>query len=371
MARILFCTWQYHPVPAGGAERQARLQAEELVRRGHEVTVVCPRVAGIASGEVGGVRVVRLRRLRGKVPRRLSYFTNLFRFVLQHADDYDVAHVHLANLQADVVVAAARLRGLPTHVKVANSGVHGETKRLSRIARVTRWYGLKHADSVQALSMESVTEMTRIGVAGQRVVPIPNGVLLPGKHQVRRQARRGLGLPEEQGIVLYAGRFARYKGLGDLIASWRSVARSGWSLVLVGEEAADEPYGPISDLPGLTVRPWTVDIQRYLDAADIFVLPSHSEGMSNALLEAMASGLAVVTSDTGAATEMVEHGRSGLIHRTGDASDLSEMLDLVMSDTALRRDIAAAARERVVDFSVERVVDQLEGVYARIGRQRP
>lgn len=371
MARILFCTWQYYPVPAGGAERQARLQAEELVRRGHEVTVVCPRAAGSVSGEVSGVRVVRLRRLRGKIPRRLSYFTNLFRFVLQHAHGYDVAHVHLANLQADAVVAAARLRGLPTHVKVANSGVHGETKRLSRIARVTRWYGLRHADSVQALSKETVMELTRIGVAEERVVPIHNGVLLPGTHQDHRQARRGLGLPEERGVVLYAGRFARYKGLGDLVASWRTVSRSGWSLVLVGEEAADEPYGPISDLPGLTVRPWTADIQPYLDAADIFVLPSHSEGMSNALLEAMASGLAVVTSDTGAATEMVEHGRSGLIHRTGDVSELSQMLELVMSNTALRRDLAVAARERAVEFSVARVVDQLEDVYTRIGRQQP
>lgn len=370
MARILFCTWQYHPVAAGGAERQARLQAEELVRRGHEVTVVCPRAPGVDIGEVAGVRVVRLRRLHGRVPRRLTYFANLFRFVVQHGRSFDVVHVHLANLQADAVVAAARLRGLPTHVKVANSGAAGETRRLSRVARLTRWYGLRHADSVQALSQETAAELARIGVSPERVVPIPNGVPLPGPGEGRRRARRLLDLPEEQGIVLYAGRFARYKGLGDLVEAWRSLSCDGWSLVLVGEEAVDDPYGAVPDLPGLTVRPWARDVQTYLEAADVFVLPSRSEGMSNALLEAMASGVAVVTSDTGAAPEMVEHGRSGLVHRTGDVADLSQKLQLVMSDAALRGELAAAGRQRVQEFSVERVVDRLEDVYSRIGRSR-
>lgn len=371
MARILFCTWQYHPVAAGGAERQARLQAEELVRRGHEVTVVCPRAPGVTGGEVGGVRVVRLRRMRGTIPRRLTYFANLFRFVLQHGGRFDVVHVHLANLQADAVVAAARVRGLPTHVKVANSGIHGETRRLERMARVTRWYGLKHADSVQALSHETASELARIGVPPERVVPIPNGVPLPATRGGRSEARRELDLPDDRGIVLYAGRFARYKGLGDLVDAWRLLSPEGWCLVLVGEEAVDDPYGAIPELPGLLVRPWAREVQTYLEAADVFVLPSHSEGMSNALLEAMAAGVAVVTSDTGAATEMVEDGRSGLVHRTGDAADLAEKLRLVMSDASLRSDLAEGARHRVVEFSVEHVVDRLEEVYTRIGRRRP
>jgi len=371
VSRILFCTWQYHPVPAGGAERQARLQAEELVRRGHHVTVVCPTAPGARSGEINGVSVLRLRRSRRRHLSSVTYFLNLGRYVLIHGRRFDVAHVHLANLQADVVVAVARLLGLPTHVKVANSGTYGETRRLERVARITRWYGLRHATSVQALSGETRGELLRIGVSADRIVNIPNGVLLGAKRAPavdRAAVRTALGLPQKGGIVLYLGRFARYKGLDDLLDAWRAVGRNGWTLLLVGEDATDEPFGALPPLPGLVVQPWTTRPDTYLQAADIFVLPSHSEGMSNALLEAMSTGVAIVASDAGAASEMLEHGRSGYVHPTGDIDQLAKLLDAVMGDDDLRDRLMEGAQERAKSYGVPHVVDKLEDVYRQIGR---
>lgn len=368
MARILFCTWQYHPAPAGGAERQARLQAEELVRRGHCVEVVCPAAPGIPSGEVDGIAVRRLRHLGGRLASRITYLLNLWFTLLRVARQFDVVHVHLANLQADVAVSAARASSVPTLVKVANSGALGETKRLAGVARLTRWYGLRHADRVQALSEETRAELLRIGVESSRIVSIPNGVPLPEHPRDRVRARAMLTLQPDAMVVLFAGRFAHYKGLGDLLRAWERVVAPGRRLLLVGEPADDDPFGPIPDLPGIEVRPWAPSIQPYLDAADVFVLPSHSEGMSNALLEAMASARAIVSSDTGAATEMIEDGVSGLIHPAGDADKLAEALERVMTDPELRERIGQGARTRAEDFSVGAVVDRLEMVYERISR---
>src|SRR5438034_9046430 len=78
--RIVFFTWNYFPAPAGGAERQARLQAEELVRRGHEVTVVCPRTTGERSEIIGGVRVHRLPWIDRRPLQRLLYLAALLVF---------------------------------------------------------------------------------------------------------------------------------------------------------------------------------------------------------------------------------------------------------------------------------------------------
>src|SRR5436190_21166955 len=75
--RIVFFTWNYFPAPAGGAERQARLQAEELVRRGHEVTVACPRTTGKRSESIGGVRVRRLLWTDRRHLQRLGYLVAL------------------------------------------------------------------------------------------------------------------------------------------------------------------------------------------------------------------------------------------------------------------------------------------------------
>lgn len=375
VSRILFCTWQYHPAHTGGAERQARLQAEELVARGHDVTVVCPRTPHLSSGYVGGVRVTRLHRV---VPSHFTspvrfvgsiiYFVNLWRYVVLHGRHFDVAHVHLANLQADIVVSAARLIGLPTHVKVANSGTHGETRRLRRVARLTQWYGLRHATSVQALSHEARKELLRIGVDERRIARIPNGVPGVEDHLDQQEARRSLGLSPDGRVVLFMGRFAQYKGLGDLLAAWPQVARRDWTLHLVGEEATDKPFGLLPQLAGLEVHPWCTQPTRYLQAADVFVLPSHSEGMSNALLEAMSVGIAIVSSDTGAASEMIAHGESGLIYETGDIQGLANRLDAVMTDEDLRRRLAAGAHKRAAQFSVDRVVDQLEKTYRQILR---
>lgn len=371
MSSILFCTWQYYPVQAGGAERQARLQAEELVRRGHQVTVVCPTAPRAANGEIDGVTVRRLRRSRLRYVGSVAYLLNLARYVLVHGRRFDVVHVHLANLQADAVVVVARLLRLPTHIKVANSGEYGETRRLERVARISRWYGLRHASSVQALSEETRRELLRVGVSPDRIVSIPNGVLDVGSAHSddRATARDTVALPQEGGIVLYLGRFARYKGLADLLEAWRTVGRAGWTLLLVGEDALDEPFGPLPTLPGVVVRPWTTTPEAFLRAADIFVLPSHSEGMSNALLEAMATGVAIVASDAGAASEMLEHGRSGYVYPAGDIARLAGLLDAVIADGALRAQLTSGARDRSKDFSVERVVDQLEDLYRRIGRR--
>src|SRR5437660_5212439 len=117
--RIVFFTWNYFPAPAGGAERQARLQAEELVRRGHEVTVACPRTTGERREIIAGVHVHRLPWTYRRPFQRVLYLGALFVFFLRNARQFDVVHIHLANLQADVIVPLARLFGLPVYVKVA------------------------------------------------------------------------------------------------------------------------------------------------------------------------------------------------------------------------------------------------------------
>jgi glycosyltransferase involved in cell wall biosynthesis len=371
--RIVFFCWSYFPAPAGGAERQARLQAEELTGRGHVVEVVCPRVDGHRSGDVGGVRVHRLWRLERRHLQRITYLLSILFFGLRHLRRFDVVHVHLANLQADVVVPLARLLGRPTYVKVACGGAAGEVHRLARVARVTRWVGLRSATAVQALSSEIVAELGAIDVRPDRVVAIPNGFqaseFVPAAAPERRAARHDLGLPEEDTIVLYVGRFAAYKGLHDLVAVWPRVRRPNHTLVLVGAGPTDRSIAPIEEAPGLVVRDWTNDVLPYLRAADVFVYPSYADGMSNALLEAMACGLACVASRSGAAASMVADGESGLLFDAGDRDALASALSSLCDDANRRARIGAAAHLASKRFDIANVVDEIEQQYRRLARQ--
>jgi glycosyltransferase involved in cell wall biosynthesis len=102
---------------------------------------------------------------------------------------------------------------------------------------------------------------------------------------------------------------------------------------------------------------------RFLQQADVFVLPSRSESFGLANLEAMASGLAVVSTRTGAVPEYLTHGVHGLLVEPGDARGLADALDAVLADADLRRRLGEAARRRAGDFDWGVVAARLDALY--------
>ncbi len=369
--RVLFCTWAYPPDRSGGAEHQARLQAEELARRGFTVEVACPRWPGTRSGRLNGVRVRRLPFIDRRRLRTVSYGLALFCFLLWRLPRFHLVHVHLAYFQADVAVLAARIVRRPVWVKVAASGRLGEIDRMRRAATWTRYVGLRGAKVVQAVSQPVAQEVRAIGVHGDRVVRLANGVdtvrFSPVPDHERPALRDALGLPAAGVLVLYAGRFARHKGMEDLLAAWRRACPPDAALVLVGSTDTMEPVA-IPPADDVIVRGWTTEIVVYYRAVDAFVLPSHTEGMSNAVLEAMSCGLPVVATRVGAASEMIRDGLDGMLVEPGDRAGLAAALASVVSDAGLRARLGAAAAAGVrSQYAIEHVVDRLERGYRRAG----
>ncbi len=369
--RILFCTLDYAPSAAGGAERQAQLQAEELVRRGHSVEVVCPRVGEFRSGRVNGIQVHRLPRVSQWPLHPISYLLVLGAFLLLRLRRYDLVHVHLANLQADVTVAVARLLKRPSYLKLAAGGPLGEIGRLRRVAVLTRFYGIRHASLVQAISAEIAQELMTLEVPISRIVRIPNGILPPGNQPTdadRSAARQRLGLRADGLLVLFAGRLEQEKGVEDLLAAWaKSTIGSVAVLFLLGSPGVKHPVTTTGLPPTVEYGAWSPDTRSYLTSADVFVLPSYVEGMSNALLEAMSLGLPCVASRVGAAPEMIVDGESGLLVEPGDRNALSGALERLASDPPLRARIGASARQTVLErYRIESVVTLIEAAYQAV-----
>ncbi len=370
--RILFFAWNYYPSPTGGAERQARLQAEELTRRGHEVTVVCPRWPGTESAAIGGVAVRRLYRSRLRGLGRITYLFSIVGFLLREGRMYDLMHVHLANVQTDVIVPIAMVLRRPVYAKLACGGEAGEFRRLQRVARLTRWFGIRHATRVQALSSEIAVELDHIGVDPRRVVRLANGLDLdsfsPASVEVRLQLRRELDLPHHETLVLFVGRFAEYKGISDLLAVWQTVHGGGATLVLVGTADTDRPIEGRLSGERVIVRDFTNEVVRYMKACDVFVYPSHADGMSNAVLEALSCGMACVVSTSGATAEIVTDGVDALLFEPRDRGALAEKLSKVLADEVLRRCLQDAARDTATEFDIRGVVDRLEIEYRTMVR---
>jgi glycosyltransferase involved in cell wall biosynthesis len=374
--RILFCTLGYEPGPVGGAERQARLQAEELVRRGHRVDVVTPLARGTRSGQINGVFVRRLPRIDRRPLRTLTYLPALGMWLVANASRYDLIHVHLANLQVDVAGLICRAFDVPLYVKLAAGGPRGEIARMRPIAWSTRYIGLRTARRVQATSDEIEREVLGLGIESSRVVRIPNGlpegVYEPVSLEGRAALRDELALPRDEVLVLYAGRFAGYKGVLDLAAAWVGLpAASQATLVLVGEPALDDPVA-IPRLPRTIVRPWTPEVAKYLQACDVYVHPSHADGMPNVVLEAMSCGLPVVATRIAAIPSMIEELVSGRLIDAGSVSQLREAIADLVNDRDMRERLGRAASERAHrDYRIARVVDAIEGAYDQMLSEGP
>jgi len=182
--------------------------------------------------------------------------------------------------------------------------------------------------------------------------PLPGGLDLAVADSVCQRER----------VVLAVARLVPQKGLDLLIVAFASLQereRAGWRLELVGDGPERSALVALARRHGISDQVVFAGFQaeplRYMQQASIFALPSRFEGMPNALLEAMASGLPSVVSDASPGPlEMVSDGRQGLVVPSEDAKSLSEALERLIADEPLRRQLGEAAQEtlRSLDWAV-------------------
>ena len=117
------------------AEHQAKLQADELAGRGHDVHVVCPRRQGAKAGLVGSVKVHRLRIVTRRPFQTITTALSLAAFLVRHGRRFDIVHLHIADLRTDAAVLVCKLRRRPVYVKLAAGGPAGDIGQLRKIAQ--------------------------------------------------------------------------------------------------------------------------------------------------------------------------------------------------------------------------------------------
>jgi glycosyltransferase involved in cell wall biosynthesis len=169
---------------------------------------------------------------------------------------------------------------------------------------------------------------------------------------------------------VYAGRFVEKKRVGLLLEIWQQVAAAAPDarLLLVGKGPLEANLKEIAKRLGIesTVCFYgqTDRVAEILPASDIFVLPSVSEGLANALLEAMACGLPVLTTDTIGTRSVIEPPKEGLLFPEDDLGSLVTGLLTLLQDPALREDMGHNARIKIEKFFS---VDRMAELYIRLG----
>ncbi len=362
--KIALVTRRYPPL-IGGAERVLSYLGPALADEGAEVTVLTARPAGWAGPEGGSgrFRVERLATSRARFVGTFLYMRELSRWFARNR--VDLAYVSMLKHDAYAVVGEGRRRGFPVVLRPEGAGATGDLVWQSW-GRFGRRIGRRclRADAVVAISAGVRAELIAAGYDPARVVDLPNGVPVP---EVAWSPREGDGL-----VAAFVGRLAPEKGLDALVDAWPMVVAGspGARLVLVGEgperagleaRAARLGLGNAVALPGPSADPSGV-----LRGADLFVLPSREEGMSIALLEAMALGIPCVASAIPGNRALLVDGVHGRLAPPANPPALARAILGHRADP-LAPSMAEAARRRVAaEFSIGAVARRHLELFARL-----
>jgi succinoglycan biosynthesis protein ExoA len=360
-----------YPPGGGGGELQTQLQVAALARHGHVVEVVDlrGRDSGPSWETVDGTRVRRIRRPSWPIVAGLVFHARLAVHLLRRGRRFDVAHInHLgsAAITAGAVLGVQRVPRLLVLWGSSRQGIgpFARTRRLAWARRMARRF-----ERVVALASGSVENLKAAGFDAGRIVYIPNGI-----DPERFRPREGPS-PGTEVVVAAVGRLVAAKGLDVLLRAWARVSRTSprARLHLIGDgplrAELERTVGEL-DLPRVTFVGSVNDVPDRLRGADVYVSASRTEGMSNAIVEAMGAGLPIVATRVGGATDLIEHGRHGLLIAAEDEGALAEALLELTEDPGLRERLGRAARDRAVaEFSVDAVVRRYEREYHALARR--
>ncbi|MBK7175913.1 MAG: glycosyltransferase family 4 protein [Chloroflexi bacterium] len=366
--RVDMIILEYHPI-VGGAQRQLAMVAPLLQARGVDVRILTRRYDDLPPFEV--IEGIPVHRLPAPGPKLVaaSAFT-LAAYGAIRRSPPDVIHAYSLFSPLSTAVWAKRRLDVPVVAKVLRGGLLGDIARMRQKPLGTRRLASyrRQVDGFITISQEIDAELAGIGVPADRRFFIPNGVDLarfrPLEAAAKAAKRRELGLPDGL-LALFTGRLAAEKRVDQLVALWPSVRQQFPTAVLLllgdGPEAsALKAQAGAGVLFGGRVD----DVASYLQTADLFVLPSATEGLSNSLLEAMATGVACVVTAVGGAPDVVAHGRSGWLIPPDSMADLETAVRHLLGDEAARATLGQQARQKMTaEFGLESVADTLRALY--------
>lgn len=382
LPRILLVLPTYLPETFGGAEQQSRKLAAALTERGASVSILTPAIDRKTPRRErdGALTIHRFqqRHLPNLGGRRMMSF--LFwtlksaSFVWRHRHEYDVVHIIHGRLHAVGPLIGAALGGKPTLVKIGRGGPGFFDIEAVRTKALIGWLcaGLvkRLTTGFVANSREIADDFDRHGIARARVHRIPNGVVMPLQCEPAVKAAGPIRF-------VYLGRLDIEKSLDRMIEGFAQLpAHPVAKLILVGDGPCDEALKTLAIRLGIADRVEFTgrvdDVAPLLKTADFYISTSVSEGMSNALLEAMSHAVPPLVSRVSGVDDMLVDGISGLLFDSGDQTAYVEKLRAAMEmPLTARRQIGQTAAETVRRrFSMDSVAEQHLTLYARLVAER-
>lgn len=275
-----------------------------------------------------------------------------------------------------------RLLGLHRHAAwVAFHQGHTKVALRTRLYHQLDWWSLRSADRVIAVCKPFANDLKRRGVPARRIVVQHNPIRLgaPATAEDTHRVSNELGLPPDARILLSVGRLSLEKGHAELLRAMAQLRQGGHGsnvyLLMVGTGPEKDALLALSSQLGLNdaVRfcGQKADVRPYYAIADAFVLPSHSEGSPNVVLEALAAELPIVATAVGGVPELLTHEVNGLLVPRKDVAQMAAGIRRILEDPALRHSMSGRARDVVARYESHNYFQSVLDIFEEVAQGRP
>lgn len=385
--KICFVTESFYP-EINGCAVHSRLLAEKINESGHDVLIVTRRPNKMLSREeiFSGVKVIRsgLDSRFAMIGRYIDMLTILLPLI-KYRQSYDIVMIAAPRILGAPIVLLMKVLGKKCVIKPDSCGEMDGSYALNQLSKKTLLFViariyfmarniiLKKADAYVSISGSVFNEIYAMGIKRKRIEIIPNGVddkrFKPINLKQKKFLRNEIGLHEESIIFAYSGRLTYEKGLVSLLRVWKRLTEKydNVHLLLIGTgkglklNCEDELkfYIEHNHLEkSVTFTGPVEDVYKYLICADIFVLPSLTEALGVALIEAQLCGIPAIASDVGGIPDVIIHGENGFLVEADKDEVLFEASVQLINDSGLRKSFGKAARIRAMEkFSITKIRD--------------
>lgn len=321
--------------------------------RGHEVIGVSADGPLLGDVRAEGLRVEPLPLARSLSP--LAQWRALRAMIaFLRREKPDLVHAHMP-ISGFIARLAARIAGVPSVAYTCHGFLFNQPAPWPRraLAFAIEFLGGRLTHLTMTVSTEEAADARRLWIA-RSAIPIGNGRDPARFHpdpEARARIRNELGTDDATPVIVIVSRLVRHKGYPELLAALRDVP--GAELWVVGERLPSDHGDDMERIfyqaalgDRLRRLGYRTDVPDVLAAADIFVLPSHFEGLPMSVIEAMLTGLPVVATDIRGPREQVVHGATGLLVPPATIAPLAAALRTLVHDPALRAKMGDAGRAR-------------------------
>jgi len=360
----------YYPI-VGGAQQQIANVAPHLADNHIETHVITRHFPGLQKQEQKGAVTIHRVLAPSKIASPVFTFASL---PLLRRLQPDIIHAYSLFSPLTTALAAKQALNVPVAVKILRGGLLGDVARIQekvlgkfRLRRFT-----KLVDGFVVISQEIDQELAAIDVPTAKRFFIPNGVdtdvFYPLSDAEKKLKRQQLNLPVDVPIVIFTGRLEVEKRVHFLVNIWDDICQKhpGALLLIAGNGSQEAQLKQVAG-ENVNFLGRLDHVADYLQAADIFVLPSVTEGLSNSLLEAMAAGTACIATTVGGNPELIQDGESGILIEPDQQTALYDALIRILNDSPMRRAVAQAGHQFILDhYQLKRTAQRLRSLYDQL-----